>query len=218
MAFIINERSRRSRGPSRSLFLIRTTLASVLLFVLAGCSSTVPAVHYYDLRLPLPRETLGGVEGESSSVKLIDVVVPAYLNLPEIFYRTSSFEANYYEYHRWVRPLSESIESELLRSLRATGRFSRVAGVGDKIPNACLVELRILDFNEEDRSGEDWIARICMVVTLIDSREDRTIEKVLSEAEPVTERNAAGTVRALNRAFSRIIAAIVSEVETFMEK
>ncbi len=207
----------------------RSVLAGLaaLLCALIGCSSP-PDIHYYDIRLPdppsLPGVSSDVVPGVSSDagplpIRLVGVDLPAHLDLPEIFYRKSLYQAGYYEYHRWVRPLSESLEAELVRYLEKTGRF---AVIGDRKADADLplpggdaptgLHINVIEFNESDGEGDLWTVEAEFRVRFDNLPGGTTRSATLSRSFPVSRRNAAGTVEALNLVFAEIVGELVDEL------
>jgi|GEM_PF-6527506 len=211
----MNEDRARSKGAGRRLGLPgRFALGAGLglTFLLVACASP-PETRYYDIRLPDP----GSVAGASLGKVIVDAVtVPDHLDGPEIFYRTSTYEAGYYGYHLWVRPLSESLSDEIVAYLKSTGRFERVSAPPET-PGAggIHLSLAIREFAEIDGEGDVWTAAIHVDLKLGDGSARRPVERTIRRSEPIAPRNAGGTVVALNKAWSEVAEAILHEIVSF---
>jgi len=202
-----------SRRAARFLLVPAALAACVIAAVLqtAGCASP-PDVKYHDIKLAAPEAAAGSPLG---SLHLEQVSVPAHLDQAEIFYRTSAYDAGYYDYHLWVRPLSESLAFELLEYLRATGRFGTLAGPDERSPGAWSMRLKVLEFAENDSGGAVWTADVELLVRLREPATGRSRETRLARRIPLNARNAAGTVEALNRALSELSGEILAAIESF---
>jgi len=206
-------RNERGEGPGVHGFPPRAGLAALLTFVMiAGACAAPPEVHYYDIRLPDPTPAQRIAGKGTGSVAVESVVVPDYLDLPEIFYRKSAFEAGYYAYRRWVRPLSQSLAAELARYLRRSGRFAAVAGPGEDLPGAATVSIEVLSFNENDGERGKWTARAVFLVMIERPGSASPRRTLVERTVPIERRCASGAVQALNGAFAGIAADILAMV------
>ena len=151
-------------------------------------------------------------------VQLIGVAVPSFLEGPRIFYRPSRYEAGHYEYHRWVRPLSEAIAQEFQQYVRATGRLAWVGGPEESIvPGACRVRLQVLDLNEVDHENGEWTARVTLCVRL-QSPDDRPAREYrIVEESRIQPRNPKGFVEAVNRSLDQVMVRIVDIIVDFIK-
>jgi uncharacterized lipoprotein YmbA len=182
-----------------------------LLLLAAGCASP-PAVQFHDIRLAMPEAY---TESDLGALQLERVTVPTHLDRAEIFYRTTEYDAGYYEYHHWVRPLSESLPSELMAYLRATGRFGSLAGPDERLPAALRMRIKVLEFAENDAGGEVWHADVALLVRMHDPSTGLSLEETLKRSVPLKVRNASGAVEALNRALSAAAGDILESIESF---
>jgi uncharacterized lipoprotein YmbA len=194
--------------------------AGTLLVCLAACGAP-PVTQYYDIQ-PFPERPAGADEPQGAMrMHLLEVRVPAHLDDPRIFYRSSRYEAGRYEYHRWIRPLSEALAEAFLGYLRASNRFDRLAGPLDprrgEMPEAVLV---VEECNEVDRieaDGSRWVARISMRLILTEPGSSNPVERVFHEEIPVGERNASGVVAAINDGLARIFPRLAEQIIAFSD-
>jgi uncharacterized lipoprotein YmbA len=102
--------------------MTRTLLLSVLLvgvsLLAAGCESTDTTF----LLLKAQIEPAG--QNQSVDVISLAVVMPDYLNRPQLVKRTSDYTLRYDEFHRWAEPLEDILAETLAENLRnATGYY-----------------------------------------------------------------------------------------------
>jgi uncharacterized lipoprotein YmbA len=198
---------------------VHLLLAGMVLALLAGCGSP-PITHYYDIQ-PSP-DPAGSAKDRTGAdcLHLLEVRVPEHLDGPRIFYRSSHYEAGRYEYHRWIRPLSDAIAGEFLKYLRAKNRFASLAGPLDpRRPGAVEASLVVDECNEVDLVAEgasQWIARISMRMILEDPDSASRREVAFQEEIPVSERNASGVVTAINEGLARIFPQAYEQIEEFV--
>lgn len=199
-------------------------LVSVLLLAAGGCAAPPMEISYYDIRLPQQEESGAApadreAGGDVGSLEIVSVAVPPHMDGPEIFYRSTEHRAGFYGYHHWVRTLSSALGSELAIFLERTGRFHPVTAPGEKGPPPALrLQVRIREFNEEDAGEGKWFAAIALCCRIEDCASGRTRFFTLDKKVGVQPRNAAGTVKALNRAFFLAVLDILANIERFMEE
>src|ERR1700739_270579 len=118
---------RNAGSPASSTDLIRRLAATpavvALALVLAACGTARPAKYYqvtYPTRAPVAEDAVN----VSLMVRPFEAT-HLYLD-DKIVYGFDSPEMGTYEYQRWSEPPVEILEYELVRGLRATGRFRGV--------------------------------------------------------------------------------------------
>ncbi|MBU0754531.1 MAG: PqiC family protein [Planctomycetes bacterium] len=197
---------------------IRLCLGLCLLSLLTSCAGT-PVRRYYDLQ---PEPDFGEFEVQADLLGLVHltaVQVPDFLNDPRLFYRSSRFEAGYYEYHRWVRPLSEALADTFLKSLRTSGCFHSVMGPSDgRTPWTLQVLVKVEAFNEVDRAenGEQvWTACAALRFFMTSSSGTEMDSFLIEETVEIPDRNAGGVVQGLNQALDRALPRAMKEILEF---
>ena len=196
---------------------VRFGLAAALgaTLLLMACSSP-PETRYYDIRLPDPGSIAGAPLGR---IIVDEVAVPDHLDGPEIFYRSSAYEAGYYGYHLWVRPLSTSLSAEIVAYLIRTGRFEEVVGPPEALgAEGIRLSVTVREFAEIDGGGDVWTADVDVAFRLEDASARRHAERTITRSVPIAPRNAAGTVAALNQAWAEVAEVAMDEILAFTKK
>jgi len=101
------------------IFVILCILpALAMLPLLAGCSSTSQAVTYYGLSSPAaPKPPEPAAAGAPPTVGIGSVVLPDYLDRPQLVTRVGPNQLRVDEFHRWAGPLGSEIERVLTENL-----------------------------------------------------------------------------------------------------
>ena len=97
----------------------------VIAIWLYGCTP-VPPTYYYTFR-PDIEKNVGTASPQYPSVLAIeafDADVPYQQD--KIVFRTSPYEVNFYEYHKWLRPLGELVTDQVVKFISAAGMFQKV--------------------------------------------------------------------------------------------
>jgi cholesterol transport system auxiliary component len=179
----------------------------------AGCGAARPA-RYYELTVPLEKET--DPPGPVYPVKLLMGPIRASHLYREdrIVYGTSSEHMGTYEYERWAEPPPEMIEEVLLRELRASGRFHAVHGQRSNLSGDYLLHGRLFDFKE--LTGPPLVARLIIGFELRDVKTGDTVwEHFYSHDEPVSHKDIAAVVAALNENVQRSVAECQAGLEQY---
>jgi len=195
----------RGRGlvPGSAFLLLLLGGGSVLL---SACASTaVPKEHLY--LLPLLGRGASPSAGKGPVLLVEPVKAVGLCRGDRIWARVSGMEAEPWVRHRWALPAPQVVRRAAAAWARGKGLFSQVRldplGVaGDRL---CL-RLTLTALEEVDRP-EGIFARIRMeAFARRISRgkgEGRPSARVVEVEEPVREKDAAGVVRALGRAFGK---------------
>lgn len=214
----MNDETRCSPRADRRVWpAVRFGLAGALglSFLLLACSSP-PETRYYDIRLPDPSPNAGLSLG---CIIVDEVAVPDHLAGPEIFYRSSAYEAGYYGYHLWVRPLSASLSSEIVAYLGKTDRFENVVGPREALHvRGVRLSVAVEEFAEIDGGGDVWRADVHVAVRLEDESAGRRSDLTIRRSAPIAPRNAVGTVAALNKAWAEVVEAVLDEIVSFIKE
>jgi ABC-type uncharacterized transport system auxiliary subunit len=92
---------------------------------LSSCSLTKPqpAVHHYTLTVTIP-EAAAGTAKNSLIVRPFAAADP--YNQERLIYRSSAYQVDFYNYHRWAASPSEQVTDWTRRYLAESGLFARV--------------------------------------------------------------------------------------------
>jgi hypothetical protein len=106
---------------------LRRCLLSMLAAALAaGCGISSSAVSYYSLGA-LPAGAAAPVPQKAMpAIGIANVLLPDYLDRPQLVSRTEAHQMRIDEYHRWAGRLQDEISRVLLENLRTLGASSRI--------------------------------------------------------------------------------------------
>ena len=92
---------------------------------LSGCVN-VPPTHYYAFR----PDSVNGAELISPKYPYVLGIEAYEANFPyqqdKIIFRTSPYEVNFYEYHRWLHPPTDLVTEQVQKLFFSSGLFERI--------------------------------------------------------------------------------------------
>ena len=180
---------------------------------LTGCGAKIPPTHYYTF----------APHAESMAQQPAAASVPAMLGLAafdanapyqqdKIVFRTSPYEVNFYEYHKWLRPPTD-IVTETVRQQIAAARLFR-AVQDDDARTDYLLRGRILMFDQwyiEQRSSE---IRIEIRYQLQEAEDERTIwTETIATKATTPSLDILGTIQAFETALQQNIRQAITGME-----
>jgi len=184
--------------------------------LLGGCLGSSQRAKFYTLST-LPGEasaSAGHPAGPGRTVGLGPILLPLYLDRPQIVTRVSPTEVEISEFHRWAAPVEGHVRDVLREDLAALLPGDRVVAYpwkGDT-PVDCQVEISILRFDgtpggsvslvaewricgpEDDRA---WIARTSSFREPSGGEDYESLVEAKSRALADLGREIAGAIRAL---------------------
>lgn len=189
-------------------------LISILcaLALLSGCGSGRP-IHYYTVEFPV-------TPAPSTSVYPITILIghigsPELLKEEAIAYRSGPNEIGTYDYHHWVEPPVHLVEVNLIRRLRASGKYQSVSELGSSAVGDYILQGRLYDFEEVDAGGS-IAALVSMEFELIDRKTRRTVwTHFYSHSEPVLGKEISEVVAGLDHNLQQGLAEIASGIDTY---
>jgi ABC-type uncharacterized transport system auxiliary subunit len=153
------------------LYLISLVVA---LFWLAGCGASVPPTHYYtfhpDPSLP-PLQTETGHDPAVLGLETFEADVPYQQD--KIVFRTSPYEVNFYEYHKWLHLPEDLVTEQVLKALSAARLFQAAYLDAFDFPVDYVLRGQIKMFDQWYESDTSWV-RVILHYTLF-TPEDNTI-------------------------------------------
>lgn len=162
-----------------------------------GCGAARP-VKYYQLTVPADRPA--SPESAQYPVTLLMGPLKASHLYREdrIVYGSSGEQMGTYEHHRWAEPPTEMIETTLLHTLRATGRFQTVAPLTSNAHGDFILRGQLYDFKEV--SGNGFAARLTLELEMRDVKTGQTVwTHYYTYDEPVSGKEVQAVAAALNR-------------------
>ncbi len=187
------------------------------MFSFAGCSvkKVPPTYSYY-----LSQET-SGITNSSVSTPVIGSLKLAF-TLPSrvsestsIYYIDKNYKQQSYNYSRWYDTVTTMFEAKLLRAIENSGIAKSVTGSTTAVDAEVILEIGILDFVHDLNGGENSKGSVCILATLINNRNGKTVATKLFEAAADAEKkNAQGAVAALNKAADDVTVRIIDWLKT----
>lgn len=119
----------------------------VCLFILNGCAS-VPPTHYYTFKpqIGLATDAISPQYPLTLGVEVYEADIP--YQQERIVFRTSPYEVDFYEYHRWLRPPTELVTDQVRKLLASSGLFQRVQPYTYETEPDYVIRGRILMFDQ----------------------------------------------------------------------
>lgn len=187
--------------------ILRRFAGFFLVALVAGCGAHSSSVAYYSLDslrqgspasvTPTPRPAIG----------IATVMLPDYLDRPQLVWRMDQNRMNVEEYHRWAGRLQDEISRVLLENLRRLGASPRI----DRAPwpqgfkPDMVVTLQLTTFE----GFPDGMVRLAGSVTLADLRPSaQPVSWDVRLEEPAAGRDPADFVAAQ----SRLLAALSRQI------
>jgi uncharacterized lipoprotein YmbA len=151
-----------------SATLCRRLLVLLTAALLAGCGMSSTAVSYYSLGVLPDGAAAPLAQKDRPTIGIANVMLPDYLDRPQLVSRSDAHQMNIEEYHRWAGRLQDEISRVLLENLRTLGASPRIdrapwpAGFKPDI----IVSVQLTTFE----AFSDGTVRLAGSVTLADLR------------------------------------------------
>lgn len=191
--------------------LIFTCIAALAL--LAGCASSHPS-RFYLLHPLADPETAGQKPPAHSSLTLGigPVLVPKYLDRPQISVRISDNEIYLSEFHRWAEPLENNMTRVIAENLSILLGTDHIEIFPWKSSSPIDYQVRIMIAQFDGNFGAQAVLKARWTV-FAKREESPVIDKMTTITEQVESKNYEALVKAQNSALdqlSREIAAAIS--------
>ena len=190
----------------------------VLLFALAaglltGCGAARPS-KFYELTIPGDSVSTGERSPYPVTLLLGPLRAAHLYREDSIVYSSVAEEMGTYHYQKWAQPPNEMLVEMLLRELRASGKYRAVDFLRSNSHGDYVLYGRLYDFKEI--SGTPILARVTVDLELRESKSGATVwTHYYSHDEPVTGKDVAALVAALDRNTLRGMAEVKSSLEQY---
>ncbi len=147
---------------------LRRCMGMLLFALIAGCGAHSSAVSYYSLDAMAAGPQVSTADLKGPAIGIAEVMLPDYLDRPQLVWRTGENRMNVDEYHRWAGQLQDEISRVLLENLRTLGpspRIERAPWPTGFRPDI-IVTLQLNNFE----AFPDGMVRLTGSVTLADLR------------------------------------------------
>ncbi len=175
-----------------------------LAICLSACGGKSATSKFYVLS-PLPQAGLSAAEG--TTIGVLPVSMPDYLDRPQIVTRVSENEIKLDEFSRWAEPLKDSFTRALVQNLSTllnTAKVVKTTG-GKGFPMALQVGAEVVQF--DGTLGGDVVLIVKWGLFEADGK-----KLLLGKRSTFKEPTGAGTYEALVAAESKAVAALSREI------
>lgn len=179
----------------------------------SGCGAARPVKYY---QLTIPSEGIAAADAAPYPVTLlIGSLKASHLYREDrIVYGSSGEQMGTYESHRWAEPPTEMIETTLLHSLRASGRFQSVSPLTSSAHGDFVLRGELYDFKEI--SGSGLAARLTLDLDMRDLKTGETVwTHYYTHDEPVSGKEVSTVVAALDRNVHRAEAEVATSLNQY---
>jgi len=198
---------------NRACFGNISLVFSLMVFLLAGCSTT-PAVKYYTLNpfLEMQPDIPEAVSGDTLAIGVGPVEFPKFLDRPQIVTRQSQQRIAVSEFHRWAGSFSEDFLRVLAKNISMLLPADRVAAYPwiDRFSPTHRIQLIVEQF--DGRFGGDVVLNVTWSIWNQKDADELVIKNTLIK-EPVSAEDYESLVAAQSRAIGTLSRAIVDEIE-----
>lgn len=194
----------------RRIFVVGSIAAIVTTF---GCGAARPS-KYYQLMPPSPSAASSAQDPFALSLVLGPLYTSHLYREDRIVYSSDSQQMGTYETERWSEPPVEMFRDVLLRKLRESGRYRdvntmRTGGHGDFV-----IKGRLYDFKEV--TGKSFAGRLAFDLEMHDAKTNMTVwTHTYNYDEPVSGKDVASVVAALDRNVQRAATEIAASLEQY---
>lgn len=183
----------------------RGVTVAMLALGLVGCSAVVgpEAIATYDLQAP---QVTAAPHGRALQVLVADPVVDRALDTDRIVVRQNPTSIAYFAGAQWSDRLPRLVQSRLVQTLEASGRFRAAGrpGQGLAVDRQIVLEIRAFDYLPAD--GQ---VSIVLAVKSMDDRSGRVVAmRVFEASEAVTGDSAPAVVAGFDAALGRVLGEI----------
>lgn len=177
---------------------------AALCFAILACGGTRPSLYY---AIPAPSRREASAETLPVGVVIERMSAPAIYRDSRIVYGYGPTRMGTYEYHRWIDPPPDMLQSAWLRLLRSSGKFSAVELPSSRAGGEYILRGRLYEFRESDPDGDGpspIVAKVSFDLDLVHVESGKPVPLCShDDEEPVHGDDVAALVEAMARSTSR---------------
>jgi ABC-type uncharacterized transport system auxiliary subunit len=176
----------------------RTQTAGILLLmmILSGCGATRPMKYYVLDPGPVPAASGGA---QYPVTLLVGRITASHLYRDDrLVYGSGPVQLGVFDYERWAEPPADMVQDLLIGSLRSTGQYRAVSGLGSNVRGDYIVRGHLLGISEVDQP--ELMARFSLQIELFDPKTRTTVWSGKYEHdEPAQGKTVQSVVEAMNK-------------------
>jgi ABC-type uncharacterized transport system auxiliary subunit len=183
---------------------------AVWTIILSGCSLTKPRqeVYHYTLALHLPETAMSTVK---ATLIVRNFLAQDPYNQERLVYRTSPYQLDFYNYHRWAAIPTEQVTDWTRRYLRTTSLFAKVYPTSDGAADFILTgKIRQLDEIDHEQAWEATLS-IDFWLTRAEQRTPLWFQSY-SATQQTAKRNPSAVAEAMSRNLETILSKLVTDL------
>jgi len=197
--------------------VVKTVTTFGLFFALGyaaiGCGAARPS-KYYQLTPPSASTTTSAQDALPLSLLLGPIYTSHLYREDRIVYSSEAQQMGTYETERWSEPPVEMFRDVLLRKLRSSGKYRDVNSQRSGSHGDFILRGRLYDFKE--MNGKPLSARLSFELEMRDTKTNGTVwTHVYNYDEPVSGKDVASVVAALDRNVQRAASEVAASLEQY---
>lgn len=177
---------------------------------ISGCSLSrpQPEVYHYALAVNMPTST---TKPAKATLVVREFSAHDPYNQERLVYRTSPYQLDFYNYHRWAAFPAQQATDWTRRYLRDSGVFAKVYPTGDGLADFSL-NGRIRQFDEVDHE-QGWEAVLSLDVWLTRGDQRTPVwQQSYGATQAAEKRNPAAVAAAMSRNLETILGKLAADL------
>ncbi len=197
----------------------RVLLLVLGIFIISGCFANIPLTHYYTFQPA--NETV--VTREHPKYPYVIGVETFEANAPyqqdKIVFRTSPYEVNFYEYHRWLRPPAELLQERVVKLLTTSALFQKVhAYAFESFADYSLLG-RIVMFDQWYNEDKTASVHVGITYQLINPEEQNLVwSDTITVTTPTSSLGVVETIKAFELALHENILQAIAAIDQVLSQ
>ena len=199
-------------SSSQTLWIAVLLVAVIAGF--AGCASTKPDKFY---QLGVPSSAAIAPSNDSGVTLTVANISSSHLYQQDsIVYTAVSGQMGTYGHDRWTESPDDMMQQNLMRSLRASGRYRGVYTLRNNPTADFVIHGRIHDFKEVDLAKNSILARVSFELELQDRKNGTTVwTHAYSHDEPVNGKDLNAVVAAFDKNVQQALADVTASLDQY---
>ena len=178
-----------------------------ILFFLAGCSISVPAVIEYRIDPVIKKNEVGSGLCKDKTITIGQVFTANSLMTNQMRYGLSDYKEYSYSESEWANAPSKAISSALLKSVRNAEIFKSVSSYRSRARSDLLLGTNVESFMQYyTLENKDSYVKVVFSLSLVSLKDVKALNSIVIEKELKTNAlNAEAGVKSLNQALSEVL-------------